>query len=60
MDFVATNPELWIFDKSLLQPGTQPVELVWRMEVTLADKRMPVRELVLVNEPQVGNVAEVR
>jgi Zn-dependent metalloprotease len=48
-DFVASEPELWIFDESLLQPSTRPVELVWRMDVTAKEKNMPVRELVLVN-----------
>ncbi|HET9911510.1 MAG TPA: M4 family metallopeptidase, partial [Anaerolineales bacterium] len=48
-DFVASTPELWIFDESLLQPSTRPVELVWRMEVTPKEEGMPVRELVLVN-----------
>jgi Zn-dependent metalloprotease len=48
-DFVTTEPELWIFDESLLQSSTRPVELVWRMEVTPRNIGMPVRELVLVN-----------
>jgi len=48
-DFTATEPELWIYDESLLQPSTRPVELTWRMEVTAKDNSMPVRELVLVN-----------
>jgi Zn-dependent metalloprotease len=48
-DFVATEPELWIFDESLLQASARPVELVWRMEVTAKDLGMPLRELVLVN-----------
>ncbi len=48
-DFVASDPELWIFDESLLQSSTRPVELVWRMEVTSKETGMPVRELVLVN-----------
>jgi Zn-dependent metalloprotease len=48
-DFVASEPELWIFDESLLRPSTRPVELAWRMEVTSANEIMPVRELVLVN-----------
>ena len=48
-DFVASEPELWIYDESLLRPSTRPVELVWRMEVTAVDNSMPVRELVLVN-----------
>jgi len=53
-DFVASTPELWIFDESLLQPSTRPVELVWRMEVTSGDSRLPVRELVLVNAERGG------
>ncbi len=48
-DFIASGPELWIFDESLLQPSTRPVELVWRMDVTAKDNSLPVRELVLVN-----------
>jgi Zn-dependent metalloprotease len=48
-DFQTTEPELWIFDESLLQPGTRPAELVWRMDVTPKEIGMPVRELVLVN-----------
>jgi Zn-dependent metalloprotease len=48
-DFVTTEPELWIFDESLLGSGTRPAELVWRMDVTPKDAGMPVRELVLVN-----------
>jgi Zn-dependent metalloprotease len=53
-DFVASEPELWIFDESLLKPSTRPVELVWRMEVTAVDERIPVRELVLVNAERGG------
>ena len=53
-DFVATEPELWIYDESLLQPGTRPVELVWRMEVMPKDSNLPVRELVLVNAHRGG------
>ena len=48
-DFLASEPELWIYDESLLQPSTRPIELVWRMEVTSVDNSMPIRELVLVN-----------
>ncbi len=55
-DFVASEPELWIFDESLLQPSTRPVELVWRMEVTPKDKELPIRELVLVNAGR-GNIS---
>lgn len=47
-EFVATEPELWIFDESLLQSSTRPAELVWRMEVTGKDTGLPVRELALV------------
>jgi len=55
-DFVASEPELWIYDESLLQASTQPVELVWRMEVTAKDAGVPVRELVLVNA-QAGGIS---
>ena len=55
-DFIVSEPELWIFDESLLRTSTRPVELVWRMEVTSLDKSMPVRELVLVNA-QRGNIS---
>jgi Zn-dependent metalloprotease len=53
-DFVSTEPELWIYDESLLQPSTRPVELTWRMEVTSKDSGIPVRELVLVNTQRGG------
>jgi Zn-dependent metalloprotease len=55
-DFLTSEPELWIYDESLLQPSTRPVELVWRMEVTPKEIGMPVRELVLVNA-QRGNIS---
>src|SRR6266487_4322863 len=45
----STDPELWIFDESLLTASTRPVELVWRMEVTAKDTMQPIREMVLVN-----------
>ncbi|HKY54802.1 MAG TPA: M4 family metallopeptidase, partial [Anaerolineales bacterium] len=48
-DFLAFEPELWIFDESLLRSSTRPVELVWRMEVIPVNNRLPIRELVLVN-----------
>jgi Zn-dependent metalloprotease len=51
-----TDPELWIFDESLLTSSTRPVELVWRMEVTAKDTTQPVREMVLVNA-QTGNIS---
>jgi len=53
-DFIATEPELWIFDESLLQPSTRPATLVWRMDVTSADGSLPIRELMLINA-QTGN-----
>ncbi len=40
----ASEPELWIFDESLLTKSTRPVELVWRMEVTAKDATQPIRE----------------
>jgi len=52
--FVVSDPELWIFDESLLKPSDRPVELVWRMEVTSRDNVLPVRELVLVNAHRGG------
>ncbi|HET9906171.1 MAG TPA: choice-of-anchor Q domain-containing protein, partial [Anaerolineales bacterium] len=55
-DFIATEPELWIYDESLLRSSTRPTELVWRMEVTSKDQSLPVRELVLVNA-QRGNIS---
>ena len=48
-DFIVSEPELWIYDESLLHPGNRAAELVWRMEVTPKDVGMAVRELVLVN-----------
>jgi Zn-dependent metalloprotease len=55
-DFLVSEPELWIYDESLLRPSTLPAELVWRMEVTPKDRGMPVRELVLINA-QRGNIS---
>ena len=48
-DFRVSSPELWIFDPSLIMAESRPAELVWRMEVTSVDERVPVRELVLGN-----------
>jgi len=53
-DFSVSEPELWIYDESLLRPSSRPVELVWRMEVTAKDNALPVRELVLVNAERGG------
>ena len=48
-DFLVSEPELWIYDESLLRASSRPAELVWRMEVTPKEVGLPVRELVLVN-----------
>jgi Zn-dependent metalloprotease len=55
-DFSVSQPELWIFDESLLRPSTRAAELVWRMEVTPKELGMPVRELILVNAER-GNIS---
>ena len=55
-DFTVSEPALWILDPSLLMPSSRPRELVWRMEVTSVDLRLPVRELVLVNARR-GNIS---
>ncbi len=52
--FIVSEPELWIFDESLLLSSTRPAELVWRMEITPKDDVLPVRELVLVNAQRGG------
>jgi DNA-binding beta-propeller fold protein YncE len=52
----STDPELWIFDESLMTASTRPVELVWRMEVTAKDAPRPIREMVLVNA-RTGNIS---
>jgi Zn-dependent metalloprotease len=55
-EFLASNPELWIYDESLLRASSRPVELVWRMEVTAKAPGIPLRELVLVNALR-GNIS---
>ena len=45
----ATEPELWIFDESLLKSSMRSPELVWRMDVSAADVGQPIREMVLIN-----------
>src|SRR5215217_6095193 len=46
----ATEPELWIYDPSLLGgPGPDLTRLVWRMDVTPAEGIVDFRELVLVD-----------
>jgi bacillolysin len=48
-DLVATQPELWLFNQSLLGgPGPRITSLVWRVEVTPVEL-LPIRELVLVD-----------
>lgn len=48
-DFKVSDATLMIFDESLLKPSGRAPELVWKMEVTLADGGEPINELVLVN-----------
>ncbi|HET9914398.1 MAG TPA: hypothetical protein VFQ13_21060, partial [Anaerolineales bacterium] len=52
----SSDPELWIFDESILVASTRPAELVWRMEVTAKPAIQPIREMVLV-DAQTGNVS---
>jgi Zn-dependent metalloprotease len=52
----ATEPELWIYDPSLLGgPEPDVTRLVWRMDVTPAEGIVDLRELVLV-DAQTGAV----
>ncbi|MBM3151928.1 MAG: hypothetical protein FJZ96_06975 [Chloroflexi bacterium] len=44
-----TQPELWIFDESLLTASDRLPELTWRMEVSAVEAGFPVREFILVN-----------
>jgi bacillolysin len=50
-DLETTQPELWIFNLSLIKPGTGITHLVWRTEVSAVDY-LPIRELVLVDAQQ--------
>ncbi len=50
---IASTPELWIYDPSLVGPMGGPVALVWRTEIT-STNLVPIRELVLVNAHQGG------
>jgi Zn-dependent metalloprotease/DNA-binding beta-propeller fold protein YncE len=52
----STNPELFIFDESILTASTRPAELVWRMEVTAKDTLQPIREMILINA-QTGEIS---
>src|SRR5262245_9230651 len=49
-----TNPELWIYEPSLLGPGVGITSLVWRMDVSA--EKLPIRELVLIDAEE-GSVA---
>lgn len=51
-----SDPELSIFDESILTASTRPAELAWRMEVTAKDETHPIREMVLVNA-QTGEIS---
>jgi bacillolysin len=56
-DLQATEPELWIYDPSLLGgPGPRVPSLVWRMDVTPREGVAYFRELVLVDARR-GSVA---
>jgi bacillolysin len=50
-----STPELWIYDPSLIGPGSALPRLVWRMEVTSTAREL-IRELVLV-DAQRGSIA---
>jgi len=52
---VATAPELWIYDPTIVGPDRGVATLVWRMEVT-PRALLPIRELVLV-DAQRGSIA---
>jgi bacillolysin len=56
-DLQATEPELWIYDPTLLGgPGPRVPRLVWRMDVTPKEGVVYFRELVLVDAKR-GSVA---
>ena len=56
-DLQATEPELWIYDPTLLGgPGPRVPALVWRMDVTPKEGVVDFRELVLVDATD-GSVA---
>ena len=54
-DLTASQPSLWIYDARLLKPSTDPVRLVWRVEVTPV-QALPLKELVLVDAVRGGIV----
>jgi bacillolysin len=54
-DLTATLPSLWIYDARLLKPSTEPVRLVWLVEIKPVHM-LPLRELVLV-DAATGNIA---
>lgn len=45
----ASQPELWVYDPNIFEPGDATPVLTWRMELTPLDAATPARELVLVN-----------
>lgn len=56
-DLGASEPELWIYDPTLLGgPGARVPRLVWRMDVTPNEEPIDFKELVLV-DAKAGSVA---
>lgn len=48
-NFIATEPELWIYDPRIMGgPGNPISRLVWRMEIT-SPLRLDIRELVMID-----------
>lgn len=47
-DLTVTTPELWIYNPSLISPGTGITQLVWRMEV-LPKALSPINEFILID-----------
>ncbi|HEX8916867.1 MAG TPA: hypothetical protein VF898_00040, partial [Chloroflexota bacterium] len=54
-DYQVSGAALWIYDSRLLKPDGLPAALVWRMDVTSKDPRVPLKELELV-DAQRGNI----
>ncbi|MFZ1629850.1 MAG: M4 family metallopeptidase, partial [Anaerolineae bacterium] len=51
----STTPALWVYNPTLLGPGSGFTSLVWRLEIT-AQELAPIRELVLVDARRGGVV----
>lgn len=47
-EFVVPEPQLSIYDSRLLSPHTDPVALVWRLDVTTKGRR-PINEFMAIN-----------